>query len=55
MSRDWLLYLDDIVQSAEKICRYVNLIVELNRSAIRVENCPVFPIIRVSTLGGYHP
>ena len=24
MSRDWLLYLDDIVQSAEKICRYVN-------------------------------
>lgn len=24
MSRDWLLYLDDIVQSVEKICRYVN-------------------------------
>lgn len=23
MSRDWLLYLDDIVQSAEKICRYL--------------------------------
>lgn len=23
MSRDWLLYLDDIAQSAEKICRYV--------------------------------
>ncbi|MGH8475505.1 MAG: HepT-like ribonuclease domain-containing protein [Methylococcales bacterium] len=24
MSRDWLLYLDDLVQSAEKICRYVD-------------------------------
>jgi uncharacterized protein with HEPN domain len=23
VSRDWLLYLDDIVQSAEKICRYL--------------------------------
>ncbi len=24
MSRDWLLYLDDLVESAEKICRYVD-------------------------------